>query len=177
MMLRPLLTLLSGGAVRQVVAFAALPLLARLYDPEAFGLLGAIMALVSLTAVIVHGRFHLAIAGSETDAEARTLLRLAVAGTFLLATPVTAGAWLVFGSATEAFAVLAAATALTLVFALSDVFDALVSDRPYRKSYSPREAAALIRDSADSHFDPEIVPAFLEFLDTIVLPRLSARPS
>jgi HAMP domain-containing protein len=50
--------------------------------------------------------------------------------------------------------------ALARVVAVVDVFDALVSDRPYREGWLPERAAAHIQENAGSHFDPAIVTAF-----------------
>lgn len=47
------------------------------------------------------------------------------------------------------------------VFAVVDVWDALTSDRPYRKAMSFNKALELIEKSRGSHFDPEIVEEFL----------------
>ncbi|HEX3047880.1 MAG TPA: HD domain-containing phosphohydrolase, partial [Bacillota bacterium] len=50
------------------------------------------------------------------------------------------------------------------LFALVDVWDALCSDRPYRKALTPAQALAIIEKEIGSHFDPEIGPVFLEML-------------
>lgn len=47
------------------------------------------------------------------------------------------------------------------LFAVVDVYDALTSDRPYRKAWSEKRALAHIAEQAGSHFDPEIVEEFL----------------
>jgi putative two-component system response regulator len=47
------------------------------------------------------------------------------------------------------------------IFAVVDVYDALTSDRPYRKAWSREKALAYIQQQAGLHFDPEIVSAFL----------------
>ncbi|MEO5349980.1 MAG: DUF3369 domain-containing protein [Magnetococcus sp. YQC-3] len=47
------------------------------------------------------------------------------------------------------------------VVAVADVFDALVSERPYKKAWSVDVALAEIEASAGKHFDPEVVQAFL----------------
>lgn len=50
------------------------------------------------------------------------------------------------------------------VFAVIDVFDALISDRPYRKAW-PREAAVeYIQKQAGKQFDPAVVDVFLRKL-------------
>jgi putative two-component system response regulator len=48
------------------------------------------------------------------------------------------------------------------VMALADVYDALVSDRPYKKAFPHEEAVKIITESSGSHFDPAIVDVFLE---------------
>ena len=48
------------------------------------------------------------------------------------------------------------------IFAVVDVWDALVSNRPYRKSLSNLEARNYIQQQAGLHFDPEIVKVFLD---------------
>ena len=51
------------------------------------------------------------------------------------------------------------------IFAVVDVWDALVSDRPYRKGIHPAEVKKSIRELSGSHFDPRIVDAFLSLDD------------
>lgn len=46
------------------------------------------------------------------------------------------------------------------VLAVADVYDALVSDRPYKKAFSTAKAEAIIMDEAGRHFDPLIVEVF-----------------
>ena len=50
------------------------------------------------------------------------------------------------------------------IFALVDVWDAITTDRPYRKAMSFEEALAVIEKGIGSHFDPEIVNTFLEMV-------------
>jgi HD-GYP domain-containing protein (c-di-GMP phosphodiesterase class II) len=42
------------------------------------------------------------------------------------------------------------------------VYDALVSDRPYKKAFTHKETVEIIRKGRGTHFDPEIVDVFLE---------------
>jgi putative nucleotidyltransferase with HDIG domain len=51
------------------------------------------------------------------------------------------------------------------VFAVIDVFDALTSDRSYRRAWTRRKALDYIRQQSGKHFDPDIVEAFLEQMD------------
>lgn len=52
------------------------------------------------------------------------------------------------------------------IFAIVDVWDALTSDRPYRKAWSREKAIAYIRDQAGKHFDPQVVDAFLTLVQS-----------
>jgi putative two-component system response regulator len=47
------------------------------------------------------------------------------------------------------------------LFAIVDVWDALTSDRPYRKAMKPEEAANFIRSQSGEHFQPKIVELFM----------------
>lgn len=48
------------------------------------------------------------------------------------------------------------------VLAVADVYDAVTSERPYRKAWSHEKAVAYIRDAAGTQFDPQVVEAFLQ---------------
>ncbi|KAF0107027.1 MAG: putative signaling protein [Anaerolineaceae bacterium] len=51
------------------------------------------------------------------------------------------------------------------IFAIVDVWDALMSDRPYRPAWTKKRALAFIRRGGATIFDPQIVAAFLQLLD------------
>jgi energy-coupling factor transport system substrate-specific component len=46
------------------------------------------------------------------------------------------------------------------IMAVADVFDALMSERPYKKAFSITEAYDIIHYQAGTHFDPAVVTAF-----------------
>ncbi len=48
------------------------------------------------------------------------------------------------------------------LFAIVDVWDALCSDRPYRKGWPVQRVLKHIRDGSGTHFDPDVVTAFLQ---------------
>lgn len=50
------------------------------------------------------------------------------------------------------------------IVAVVDAYDAMTSDRPYRKAMSQEEAEAILRDGAGSQWDPRIVEKFLSAL-------------
>jgi putative nucleotidyltransferase with HDIG domain len=50
------------------------------------------------------------------------------------------------------------------IFAVVDVYDALTSDRPYRKAWKKEDALEYIRNQSGKHFYPEAVDAFLEMV-------------
>lgn len=57
------------------------------------------------------------------------------------------------------------------IVALADVFDALTSERPYKKAWSIDDASALIREESGRHFDPELVEVFFRCLPQILQAR------
>ncbi|MEW6054674.1 MAG: HD domain-containing phosphohydrolase [Nitrospirota bacterium] len=50
------------------------------------------------------------------------------------------------------------------IFAVVDVWDALRSDRPYRKAWSNEKAQGYINENRGKHFDPVVVDAFLKMI-------------
>jgi HD-GYP domain-containing protein (c-di-GMP phosphodiesterase class II)/methylmalonyl-CoA mutase cobalamin-binding subunit len=50
------------------------------------------------------------------------------------------------------------------IVAVADVFDALTSDRIYRKAFSVEEAIGMMREQRGRHFDPVLLDAFMEVL-------------
>lgn len=51
--------------------------------------------------------------------------------------------------------------------AICDVFDALTSDRPYKRAWSPEEAMEEIVKESGTHFDPELVNQFVKIFPKI----------
>jgi response regulator RpfG family c-di-GMP phosphodiesterase len=47
------------------------------------------------------------------------------------------------------------------IFAVVDVWDALKSDRPYRPSWTEEKVREHIQSLSGTHFDPQVVDAFL----------------
>lgn len=50
------------------------------------------------------------------------------------------------------------------IFAVVDVWDAIVFDRPYREAWTKKDAYEYIKEQSGSHFDPRIVEVFLEII-------------
>ena len=53
------------------------------------------------------------------------------------------------------------------IFAVVDVWDALISDRPYRKAWSKKESIEYIRDQTGAQFDSAAVQMFLDVLNDL----------
>ena len=51
---------------------------------------------------------------------------------------------------------------LARIVAVADVYDALTTERPYKKAFSHEQAIEEIRRESGTHFDPEIVEVLLE---------------
>ncbi len=54
------------------------------------------------------------------------------------------------------------------IVAVADVFDALTSERPYKKAWSVDAALELLQRESGKHFDPKVVQAFLSRLPEII---------
>ncbi len=50
------------------------------------------------------------------------------------------------------------------IIAVADVYQALISSRPYRKAYAHDKALKIIKESSGTHFDPKVVNTFLEVI-------------
>ena len=50
------------------------------------------------------------------------------------------------------------------IITVADVYDALTSDRPYRKAMSPFDAKDILVKGSGTDFDPQVIEAFLEAL-------------
>ncbi len=57
------------------------------------------------------------------------------------------------------------------ILLVTDAFDAMTTDRPYRKAISIEAALAELERNSGSQFDPRVVEAFLR-----ILARHGARP-
>jgi putative two-component system response regulator len=51
------------------------------------------------------------------------------------------------------------------MMAIADVYDALVSERPYKKPFTHEEAVEIIKKDSGIHFDPKLVEVFLNVAD------------
>jgi len=54
------------------------------------------------------------------------------------------------------------------IVAIADVFDALTSERPYKKAWEVEQAVALLKEGSGSHFDPVCVDAFFQDWDGVM---------
>ncbi|RMG21099.1 MAG: hypothetical protein D6730_18870 [Bacteroidetes bacterium] len=75
---RNVFTLFSGNLLAQAFAVALTPFIARLYVPEAFGLLGVFIAIIAVSVVVVNGGYEWAIMLPAGKGEAHQLLLLSL---------------------------------------------------------------------------------------------------
>lgn len=54
------------------------------------------------------------------------------------------------------------------IAAIADVFDALTSERPYKKAWPVDEAVEFLQTQAGKHFDPQLIPLFIANLPQIL---------
>src|SRR5690625_3719223 len=76
--------LASGTAAAQVITMVLSPIITRLYGPEAFGLMGAFMAIVNIITPIAALTYPIAIVLPKRDQEAKGLIHLSLIITAVL---------------------------------------------------------------------------------------------
>jgi putative two-component system response regulator len=54
------------------------------------------------------------------------------------------------------------------MMAIADVYDALTSERPYKKAFSHEEAAGIIVEGKGTHFDPQLVELFEKVAESFI---------
>ncbi|HLG27594.1 MAG TPA: HD domain-containing phosphohydrolase, partial [Paenisporosarcina sp.] len=54
------------------------------------------------------------------------------------------------------------------ITAIADVFDALSSDRVYKKAWSMEEIMTYLLEQRGKHFDPSLIDLFLQNIDTFI---------
>jgi HD-GYP domain-containing protein (c-di-GMP phosphodiesterase class II) len=59
------------------------------------------------------------------------------------------------------------------VFAICDVYDALISERPYKLAWTQEQAVHQLRLESGKHFDPEVVQALIAYF-TFASGKISA---
>ena len=58
-----------------------------------------------------------------------------------------------------------------LIVAVADVFDALTSERPYKKAWTVETAIERVQQDAGKHFDPKLVELFMGVLPQVLAIR------
>lgn len=57
------------------------------------------------------------------------------------------------------------------VVAVADVFDALTTERPYKKAWPIEEAVEFLKEQSGKHFEPELIVCFIDILPDILQVR------
>ena len=76
--IKNIITLFSWSTIAQVIAFAAEPILSRLYDPEEFGILALYVSIASIFAIISTGRYELAVMLPKKDRESVNIIGISL---------------------------------------------------------------------------------------------------
>ena len=83
----------TGTAAAQAITMAFTPLITRIYGPEAFGLLGAFMAIVAVATPVAALAYPIAIVLPRDDSDALGLVRLSAILSFAIALLAAAALW------------------------------------------------------------------------------------
>ena len=147
-MRRGFLTILGGGGLAQIATIAALPMLGRLYDPISFGQLGAVMAVVSLAAVVVHGRYHMAVPTVSSEREAQALLATSLLSSMLFVLPVVGVIAMMLGRAPEGLSAASFIVAAVILTVLTARLDCMAYWRRRQGRFTVSARTAVLRSVA-----------------------------
>ena len=75
---KPVMALVSGTGLAQLLTLMAIPVLSRMYPPEEFGFLATYLAIVLSVAVIINAGYEWPIMLPEADTEAHQLLGISI---------------------------------------------------------------------------------------------------
>lgn len=81
---RNVITLMTGTALAQALPIAITPILTRMYTPDEFGVFAVYIAICSILAVLVTGRYELAIIVPEHDEDAINIMALSIGLSFII---------------------------------------------------------------------------------------------
>src|SRR5690606_12204417 len=84
-LLRNILTVVSGTAGAQALTLAFMPVIARIYGPEAYGVLGTFLSVTLMLIPVAALTYPIAIVLPRRDGDARGLVRLSLMLAVLLA--------------------------------------------------------------------------------------------
>lgn len=82
---RNVLTLMTGTTIAQAIPIAISPILTRIYTPEDFGVFALYISISTIFAVIVTGRYELAIMLPKKNKDAVLLVQLSIMITLFIA--------------------------------------------------------------------------------------------
>ncbi len=81
---RNVLTLMTGTAIAQAIPIAISPILTRIYSPSEFGLFALFLSVVTIPALIVTGRYELAIMLPKKDDDAMNIVLSSITISFFV---------------------------------------------------------------------------------------------
>ncbi|HCJ30854.1 MAG TPA: polysaccharide biosynthesis protein, partial [Pseudomonas sp.] len=84
-LLRNILTVVTGTAGAQAITLAFMPVITRIYGPEAYGVLGTFLSVTMMLIPVAALTYPIAIVLPKRDGDARGLVRLALATALTLA--------------------------------------------------------------------------------------------
>lgn len=79
-----IITLMGGAIIAHVISFIALPILARIYNPNFFGMFALYMSIATIISAVATGRYEFAIILPEDDESAINVLAISIGVVFLI---------------------------------------------------------------------------------------------
>ena len=94
-LLRPIMTVMTGSGATQLFTVVTMPIVARLYPPDAFGVLASFLAASTIAASLAAGKYEMAILLPATEPDGARVCILALCLSIVVGVPVGAMAGVV----------------------------------------------------------------------------------
>jgi len=135
-----IITLMSGTLMAQIVSFAFIPILTRLYTPIEFGLYSLFFALSSMIGMVSSGNYEQAIMLPKSDRDAQALVFLSILVTFVIVFLLTIVLFIFYDFFLNYFEQTSYLIFLlpisTLIIGLMQIFDAYSTRKEFYKKIS-----------------------------------------
>lgn len=141
--IKSIITLSSGSIIAQIIAFAASPILTRLYDASDIGIYTLILTAVSIFSTIICGRYEMSIVTEPDERKLYPIIKLSIIICFTISILVSAGYWVYFALIIKSKGYFAAFIFILLI--CSGVINILISYNNRKKEYKLMTSVYVLR--------------------------------
>lgn len=142
---RDVAVLTMGTAVAQLITIVAVPFLSRIYTPEDFGVLATFMAVATITATLITGRYEMTILLPSREDEAATLVLLSLILTGTFSTAMAVASFAVTGGLQHSLGVSAIGTWLPGAFMVAGAAGVIATTQVWMNRHRTYRQMSIVR--------------------------------